>query len=303
MALTTGQDWIELTRRNLYGGYSEQRNTLGANYTAGSGVMTFGSALGSIVAGSTISVGLNTLYVLSVNTTALTATVIGGQNGSTDINATSGALVRVSPKFTDWDIWSALGNDLADLSSPLNGLYSMQVTDFTIISTIFGYDLGTAAAANLIEVYEIRYLTPGNYKDSPRLPQYAWKENRQAVASNIPSGMGVELLSYGHMTPGYNMRVFWKSAFTLPTDPTQALTTSLVPTTAYDLPPIGAAIALMAGQEIKRNFTSSEGDMRRATEVPAGAVAASANGLKQLRQMRIDAEAARLINFYPPYKD
>ena len=43
--------------------------------------------------------------------------------------------------------------------------------------------------------------------------------------------------------------------------------------------------------------------MRRATEVPAGAVAASANGLKQLRQMRIDAEAARLINFYPPYKD
>ena len=303
MAFVTGQDWIDATRAKLLTGYSEQRNVLAAPYTAGTGTLTFTYALGNIVAGATISVGLNIFYVFAVNTSALTATVVGGQNGSTDISLANGTLVRLNPKFTDFDIWNALAADLADLSSPLNGLYGMTYTDFSFLATIVGYDLGASAAANLIEVYEVRYLTPGNYKDSPRLKQYSWKENRQAYAGDIPSGMGVEIVNSENLLPGRNMRVFWKSAFTLPAAPTAPLSTSLVIPTAYDLPPIGAAIILMAGQEIKRNFTSSEGDMRRATEVPAGAVAASSKGLKDLRQLRIDAEAARLINFYPPYKD
>lgn len=302
MAFTTGQDWIEATRRNLQGAYSEQRVLLSAPYTAGSGTLSFASANASIGIGAKLSVGINNFYVTAVNTTAQSASVIGGQDGTTDANAATGALVRINPQFTDFDIWTAIGNDLADLSSPLNGLYSMQYTDFSILSTIVGYDLGTLAAQNLISVYEVRYLTPGNYKDSPRLAQYAWKENRQAVVSDIPSGMGLELTSFGHMTPGRNMRVFWKSAFALPTTPFSALSTSLLPATCYDLPPIGAAIAIMAGREIMRNSPVQQ-EFRRATEVPAGAVTASANGLKSLRQMRIDAEAARLIDAYPPYKD
>ena len=77
---------------------------------------------------------------------------------------------------------------------------------------------------------------------------------------------------------------------TLATD----LSTTLLQPSAYDLPPLGAAINLMAGREIKRNFTDDQGDVRRAVEVPAGAVAASANGLKQKRQLRINTEKARL---------
>ena len=82
---------------------------------------------------------------------------------------------------------------------------------------------------------------------------------------------------------------------------TNVSVTGLQPS-ATDLPPIGAAIRLMAGREIKRNFTESQGDTRRSTEVPPGAIAQSANGLARLRQTRIAAEAARLHALYPSYR-
>ena len=62
---------------------------------------------------------------------------------------------------------------------------------------------------------------------------------------------------------------------------------------------VGAQIRLMAGREVKRNFTESQGDTRRAEEVPAGAVGNSITNLLRLRRDRIQAEAARLARQYP----
>lgn len=301
MALTTGQSWIDLCRANLLGGYGEEQNQLTDAYTAGGTTLTFTHAMGNIAQGSYLSIGLNIFYVWSV--AGQVATVIGGQNGSTDIDLTANTLVRVNPEFTDWGIWQALANDLADLSSPLNGLFGMQYTDFNFTPPTLGYDLGTSAASNLLDVYEVRHLTPGNFKDFRRISDMAWDRHFNAVTADIPSGMGIELKNLTGLVPSYKVRVYWKSAFIMPTTTAGLLSTSLMPTTAYDLPPLGASIALMAGREIKRNFTGSQGDVRRAVEVPAGAVAASPNGLKMLRQTRIEAEAARLLNFYPPYRD
>jgi len=301
MALSSGQSWVDLTRANLLGGFGEEMNQLTNAYTAGGTTLTFTYPMGNIAAGSYLSIGLNIFYVWSVS--GQVATVMGGQNGSTDIDLLAGALVRVNPKFTDWDIWTALTNDLADLSSPLNGLFGMQYTDFNFTPPTLQYDLGTVAASNLLDVYELRHLTPGNFKDFGRISEMAWSRHFNAVTSDIPSGMGIELKNLAGLVPSYKVRVFWKSTFIMPTSPTALLSTSLMATTAYDIPPLGAAIALMAGREIKRNFTESQGGVRRAVEVPAGAVAASPNGLKQLRLSRIDAEAARLLNMYPPYRD
>lgn len=302
MAFTIGQDWIEDARTHLQGSYVERRNTLAANYTAGSGSITLSYADAQIVQGSMLSIGLNNFYVMSFNNSTLVATVIGGQSGSTDANASAGALVRVNPQFTDWDIWKALGADLADLSSPLNGLYSMQYTDFNYQSNIVQYDLGSSAAISLIEIYQLRHLTPGSFKDFDSIPKESWELILGAYTGDIPNGIGVSISNPYKLFPSYKVRAFWKSAFVLPSDPTQNLSTSLVPATAYDLPPIGAAIHIMAGREIMRNSPQQQ-DYRRATEVPAGAVAASPNNLKQIRQARIDAEAARLQNMYPPYRD
>ena len=66
-----------------------------------------------------------------------------------------------------------------------------------------------------------------------------------------------------------------------------------------DVLALGAQIRLMAGREIKRNFTESQGDTRRAEEVPSGAVANSILQLQRLRRDRVMAEAARLNRQYP----
>jgi hypothetical protein len=71
-----------------------------------------------------------------------------------------------------------------------------------------------------------------------------------------------------------------------------------LPTTAIDIPVLGAQIALMASREIKRNFIESQPDARKAADVPAGAVMDSVRALQMQRQARIDAEAGRLARQY-----
>ena len=294
---TTGQTWVDATRSKLLNGFAEQRNKLALSYTAGAGTLTFTYDLGSIKAGARLSIGLNTFYVWS--STGSTATVSGGEEGSTDANASSGDIVRVNPHFTDNEIWNELSGDLSDLSSPSSGLYGIGTVDLTYNAARTGYDLG-AIADSFIDAYEVRFLTPGNFKDSPRMPKDNWRINRNVNTTNIASGFGVEI--FQGINPSYNIRVIYKSTFTMPSALTTNVSVSGLQPSAYDLPPIGAALRLMSGREIKRNFTESQGDTRRASEVPPGAIAQSSNGLARLRASRIMAESARLDALYPHYR-
>lgn len=296
--MANGQSWIDATRSRLLNGFSEQRNKLASAYTIGSGTLTFTYPLAGLTAGSRISIGLNTFYVWSVAGT--TATVSGGEEGSTDAIASSGAIVRVNPHFTDNDIWNELTSDLGDLSSPANGMYGIGTVDLTYNPVLVGYDLGSIAD-NCIDVYEVKYLTPGPSKDNKRIHTDKWRLNRNAnTTSQFSSGFGIQL--YEPAYPGFNLRVVYKSVFTMPSALTTNVSVSGLQPSAFDLPPIGAALRLMSGREIKRNFTESQGDTRRATEVPPGAIAQSSNGLARLRQTRISSEAARLNALYPSYR-
>jgi hypothetical protein len=57
----------------------------------------------------------------------------------------------------------------------------------------------------------------------------------------------------------------------------------------------------MSPRELKRNFTESQGDTRRAEEVGSGAITNSIQNLVRLRRDRITAEAARLARQYPTF--
>lgn len=295
--MTTGQVWVDETRSLLLSGFAEERNKLASSYTAGGTTLTFTYPLGGIRAGSRLSIGLNNFYVYAVD--GLTATVAGGEESTTDANAASGAVVRVNPRFPDNEIWNALADDLSDLSSPLNGLFAIGTVDFTYLGSRNGYDLGSIASS-LIDGYEVKYLTSSGYKDTPRLPKDMWRINRNVNTTEIASGLSLELFTPAQV--GYSVRLTYKSTFTAPATLATAISTTGLLATAYDLPPIGAAIRLMAGREIKRNFIESQGESRRATEVGAGATMQSANGLKQLRAQRIAQEAARLHAMYPIYR-
>ena len=295
--MTTGSDWISQTRSYLMSGYAENRNKLAVAYTAGSGTLTFSYALEGIRAGARLCIGLNTFYVWSIS--GQTAVVSGGEDSSTDANAPIGSLVRVAPRFTDSEIWDQLGNDLGDLSSPSNGLFGINSVDLTYNATINGYDLGPISD-QILSVYEVKYLTPGPQLDNPRITTNGFRLNRNAINTQFPSGISLQL--FQPAMPGYNVRVVYRSVFTMPsTSFANVSSTGLLPS-AYDLPPLGAAIRLMEGREIKRNFTEGQGDTRRAGEVAPGAILQSARGLQQMRAQRIAAEAAKLDALYPNFK-
>lgn len=301
--MSNAQDWIEATRYRLMSGHQEQLNRLNSAYTAGSGTMAFEFDITGIRAGTVISIGTSTFYVWEVSTSLKTATVSAGWDGTVDQDFDSGSVVRVNPRFTDAQILRALNEDINDLCSPANGLYQVATAELTYDSTVIGYDLSTAPS--LIAPIELRVESQGGYKEWPRIPSHKYRILKGAPtgAEGFESGSALFLYDQWAGITGNRIHMTYKKGFGQLSGTYSAKSGTGIPASAWDLPPIGAAISLMAGREIKRSFTESQGDPRRATEVSAGSSTNSVQSLRVLRQQRIMAEAQRLDAFYPAIKD
>jgi hypothetical protein len=114
-------------------------------------------------------------------------------------------------------------------------------------------------------------------------------------------GSGLALQFDQGVRPG-DVRVTYRSPFTRVTAETEGIQLNAgFPESAEDLLVIGAQIRLVSPREVKRNFTESQGDTRRADEVTAGAVSGSITILIRMRRDRITAEAAKLARQYPTF--
>ena len=109
------------------------------------------------------------------------------------------------------------------------------------------------------------------------------------------------LVLYEAAFPGKKVNVSYKSPLTLISGVASSFNKSStgLQSTAYDLPPLGAALALMAAAPIRREFIDAQGSSRRAEEVPPGAISGSIRDLRFRRETRVAAEAARLATMYP----
>lgn len=296
MAKTT-RALIEDAKRLLLGGQSQQMNKLAANVVAGATQLTFQYPLSGIEAGARIAIGFELFHVWAVDQTAKMATVDGAQEGSTAAGHTAGDIAYIKPKFSDFAILQALNDDIADLSSPGNGLFRIQAVDITWDATIAGY---TLTAPNMLgEPLELRYKTSSIDKYWPVIDPGDYDVARDMAASEFASGSAIFIRRGGQQ--GYPIRLRYMASFgSLSTDPAEDVeTVTGLPATALDIPPLGAAARLVLPREVKRNFTEAQGDSRRGDEVPAGAVANSGKALIQLRQQRIMAEAYRLQAEFP----
>lgn len=292
-----GQDWINRARLYLLAGQSEERNKLSTAYTAGvSTTLSFQYPMRSIQAGTRLSCGLNTFYVWDVNNN--TATVTGGEDGGTDISLAQGAVVRVRPRWTDYEIWTAIGEDMLELSSPTHGLFGVNDVIVPYLASVGGYDL--VGANSIIAIDSVRYDATGD-TIWPTMGPTNWELIRDPLKVDFPSGFGL-FVYYGPWN-SVDLKVTYRQPFTVPTDPTADVSATLLPSTANDLPPMGAVVRLVSSREIRRNQIETQPDTRRAAEVGPGAVAASYRGVAQMRAMRIMQEAARLSAAYPIIKD
>jgi hypothetical protein len=288
---------INQVLRRVQPGQQVEAVTLNGNYTAGATsfnvVDLSGVILQNIRPETVVAMDLELFYVQAVNGSQLT--VVPGYLGSEEANHTNGTLVYLNPRFSAFDIMTAINDDLSDLSSPDNGLYQVNTLEITYNPAQIGYDL--AGASGLIDIMYIQQQQPYPVGYWVPIPRNKWTLTPSANLTAFPSGFALRLNEGGY--PGMPFQVTYKSMFqpfvNLGDDATNVAGLSQ---TMYDLPPLGAMISLVAPREVKRNQIDSAPDSRRATEVPPGAVMNSVAGVEKLRQRRINAEASRLQALY-----
>lgn len=293
----TAQTWIDETLDLLLTDYVEELATLGADLDATETTVSFAlpsTAPAGVVAGSTIQVGTELMYVFSV--TAGAALVRRGYKGSTATSHDINDLVTVNPKFPAYQILDALNHELRDLSSPQHGLFQVKTVDLTFNTNQDGYDL-IGVTDDILSIYQVTYSDPGTENSEPTIPDYKLLRNRDT--SSFASGYALVL--YGDAWPGQTVRVEYKTGFTPLASTTTALSTTGLHEEAYDLPVLGAALRLMSSRPIRREFLDEQGVSREVSEVPPNAISASMRDLRALRDSRVNAEVARLHSEYPNY--
>lgn len=284
---------VTRTQRQLLSGLVEQRNKINGSLTATGTTVTMLYDLTGIREGAVLEIDSELMYVWAVETGAKTVTVERGFNGTTATTHASGTVTIVNPRFPRHQILEAINDDLYDLAAPANGLYRTRNLDLSWNGSDILVNL--PAVGDIIDVIQVRI----RYTST----DYPVLRNVQLVR-NLPTsdfGSGVAL-KMNEPDRAATLRVVYKSPFSRVTKESDDLqTVAGYPLSAEDILVMGAQIRLMAPREIKRNLTESQGDTRRADEVPSGAVSNSVMNLMRLRRDRIMAEATKLDSQYPLY--
>ena len=292
----TAQTWIDETKNLLLTDYVEEYDTLGTALNDSETTVNFTHDTPGIVAGSIIEIGTELMYIFSMNASTNNATVQRGFRGTTAASHSSGDLITVNPKFPSQLVLNAINDELADLSSPQNGLYQMKTVEFTYNIAQDGYNL-TGVTDDILSVYQVTYKDTGSENTEPVVP--TWTLRRDRNTSSFASGYALVL--HDDANSGQTVRVQYKTGFASLAATSTALSTVGLHSEAYDLPALGAALRLMSTRPVRREFIDEQGSSRRADEVPAGAISASMRDLRALRDTRINAEASRLATKYPVF--
>lgn len=288
--MTTAGNLVDRTVQNLLAGTVEERNKIASSLDASVTSVPVQYSLGSLREQTVFQVDSELMYIWEVNATSKTLTVERGFAGTTAATHANGAVVTVAPKFPRWMVLQALNDELADLSSPMNGLFQMKTVDIAYNGSDRMINL--AGITDMVDVYEVRlrYLAD----DYPVLRNVRLMRNMPTT--DFASGLALAL---DEGVRSGSLRIVYKAPYTLFATEASTLASSGASVELADLLVLGAQIRLISGREIKRNFIESQGDTRRSDEVPAGAMNASVTNLLRLRRDRITAEAARLNRQYP----
>ena len=289
--MTTAATILNRVSRQLLSGTVEERNKLAATINDTDENIVLEYDIGGFRSGSVLELESELLYVWEANTATKTLEVERGFNGSTAAAHTSGVLATLNPRFPRAQMLDSLNADIDDLSSTANGLF--KVTTVSLSYNGSDRQINLAGATDVLELIDVRYRSASD--DFPVIR--GSRLQRDLPTADFASGFAVvfdEAVGTG------TVRVRFKTPFTRATSESSDLTSFCgLPTTCDDLVELGVIIRMMAGREVKRSFIESQGDTRRADEVPVGAARDSVGNLLRLRRERITAEAGRLKAQYP----
>lgn len=288
--MTTAGNLIDRVVQQLLAGTVEERNKLASTVSSSDTTLTMSYGLGSLRENTVFEIESELMYVWEANTTSKTVTVERGFGGTTAASHSAGAIVTVNPRFPRYQVLTAINSELSDLSSPLNGLFQLKTVDLSYNGNDRMVDM--TGVTGILDLYDVRYRYLND--DWPVIRNV--RLMRDMPTTDFASGFALTF-DVGSRSGTY--RVSYRAPFSTASTESSVMSASGISADLEDLVVLGAQIRLMAGREIKRNFTESQGDTRRSEEVPAGSITNSVNNLLRLRRDRIIAEAARLARQYP----
>ena len=284
---------VDRTVRQLMSGTVEERNKVVSAITAASTSIAMHYDLGGIRPGGVIQIDSELIYVWEISSGSKTVTVERGWNGTTAAAHAAGAIVTVDPKFPRAQILEAINAELDDLSSPVNGLFQIKTLELNYNGTWSMINLPTTDTIIDLVSVSLRYIAT----DYPKIRRC--RLIRDLPNDDFNSGYGIR---FDEQVRAGRMVVVYKAPFTNVTSETQNIQNITgLPSSCEDILMMGAQIRLVSPREVKRNFTESQGDTRRAEEVPFGSVTGSVNQIIRMRRDRIIAESAKLKRQYPTF--
>lgn len=289
--MSTAGALLDRVQRQLLSGVVEERNKLATAVDADDTSFVMSYELGGLRAGTVFEIGSELCYIWEAVGGTKTLTVERGYGGTTAASHSIGAVVTVNPRFPRQQMLDALNADIDDLSSPVNGLFRVVAQDVTYNGSDRQVNLTSASSViDLIDV-RVRYMAD----DYPFIRGV--RLQRDLPTSDFASGFAIV---FDDDCVAGSLRVRYKAPFVRASSTSSNLQSACyVPETMEDILEMGVMMRMVAGREIRRNFTEAQGDTRRAEEVPPGAVRDSLTNILRLRRDRILAEKAKLTRQYP----
>lgn len=289
--MSTAGALLDRVQRQLLSGVVEERNKLATAVDADDTSFVLTYELGGLRAGTVFEIDSELCYIWEAVSGSKTLTVERGYAGTTAASHSIGAITTVNPRFPRQQMLEALNADIDDLSSPVNGLFRIIATDVEYNGSDRQVDL--TGATSIIDLIDVRV----RYKADDYPFIRGVRLQRNLPTSDFPSGFA---LVFDEDCVAGDLRVRYKSPFVRASSTSSNIqTVCFVPETMEDILEMGVIMRMMAGREIRRNFTEAQGDTRRAEEVPPGAVRDSLTNVLRLRRDRILAEKAKLTRQYP----
>ena len=259
--MSTVRSQIERTRQLLRQSQVDDLSVLEDDYAVGDDKIVLKYPKPNIQAGTVVSVGLNTFYVLQTLSGGSSFVVMPSLDGGPEVACDHGEVARFRPAFTTYSIFAAWSDALVSMSAPANGLVGYGVFDANpdFVSNIYPLPTtGTWPSVVPIKVVSARYHILGSD---------AWQELDGVEYVNAMRHIRV----YG-MTPDTDLIHFVLAfPFTAPTTLDQTTASLGLSDRNDNLPCLGAASVLALGDEARRNQPQAQGDPRRAAEVQGGA--------------------------------
>jgi hypothetical protein len=280
--MTSIEQIVGMARSLMSGALGNEVSRLATSYTPGdtSIRLRHDKRIGD---GSVMSVGLTTL-IAAQSTTGAEVAVVAGYDGSPDISSPTDTLVHLRPRHTTFQVYQEVAATIAEVGSPKHGLHGIASETFPVDVTDGTYVLARPA----LKILRVRYLEPGSTDE--------WHNVAWAFQPGAPSGPTV----VSNQAPGEStIQVQYAVPFTQPERLDDTLENLGIPDEYSRLLSVGAARNLSLSTESRRSQVFSQGDPRRAEEVPStGNVVVYDRLVRQFRDLVADARAA-IISQYP----